>query len=251
MRRNRPIRLATAAFALLGLLAAACGSDDAGDTTAAASPAAADDTTDTTETARAAPELTGDPVMVGFINNEGGAAFSVPELGIGAEVGAGYVNAELGGINGGPIELVPCKTDGSPEKSIDCANKLIEDGVVAILEGTGLGADAELGDREGGAAFVVDEADLDRVTGQLGRSPGGGGVGGVVGGGRAGRGGGVPRVVGPAGGEEAEQRNRCGGQANGTVATHGASSPLWNANDGSATQASARTPAAGSRGRPT
>jgi len=143
MRRTRPIRLATAAFALLGLLAAACGSDDAGDTTAAASPAAADDTTDTTETARAAPELTGDPVKVGFINNEGGAAFSVPELGVGAQVGADFVNSE-GGINGAPIELVPCKTDGSPEKSIDCANKLIEDGVVAILEGTDLGADAIL-----------------------------------------------------------------------------------------------------------
>ena len=63
MRRTRPIRLVTATLALVGLLAAACGSDDAeesgsGDTT----PVSASDTAETTEAARSAPELTGDPV---------------------------------------------------------------------------------------------------------------------------------------------------------------------------------------------
>lgn len=144
MRRIRSMRhTAVGALAVFGLLAAACSDDDTAATEAAPG-ADVDETTTEAPDRTEAPELEGDPVKVGFINNEGGAAFSVPELRVGAEVGAEYVNAELGGVGGRPLELVPCNTDGSPESSIDCANQLIEDGVVAILEGTDLGADAIL-----------------------------------------------------------------------------------------------------------
>ena len=88
-------------------------------------------------------ELVGDPIRIGFVNLEGGT-ISLPEMRIGAEQGAAYVNEQLDGINGRPIEYVRCDTDGSPETSIDCANKFIESDVVAVQQGADLGSDAML-----------------------------------------------------------------------------------------------------------
>ena len=73
----------------------------------------------------------------------------MPELRVGNEVAEAYINEQLGGIGGRPLEVVRCATDGSPEKSIDCANQLIEAGVVGVMEGTDLGADAILPVAEG------------------------------------------------------------------------------------------------------
>lgn len=85
---------------------------------------------------------TGDPIKVGFINLEGGAV-SLPELRVGAETAAGFLN-EHGGAGGRPIEIVPCNVDGTPEKSIDCANRLVGDGVSVIMEGYDPSSDAIL-----------------------------------------------------------------------------------------------------------
>jgi branched-chain amino acid transport system substrate-binding protein len=129
----------TALLALIGLGVAACSDSSKSTTTAPA-------TNQATEQANALPDriATGEPIVLGFINNEGGAAFSVPELTVGSQVAVDYVNNKLNGVNGRPLKVVRCTTDGSPEKSIDCANKLIEQKVVAIQEGTDLGADAIL-----------------------------------------------------------------------------------------------------------
>jgi branched-chain amino acid transport system substrate-binding protein len=88
-------------------------------------------------------KATGEPIKIGFVNNEGGA-FSVPELRIGSEVATGYVNNTLGGVNGRPLEVVRCAADGSPEKSIDCANKFVEAKVAVVVQGVDLGGDALL-----------------------------------------------------------------------------------------------------------
>ena len=88
-------------------------------------------------------EAAGEPIKLGFVNSEGGA-FSVPELRVGNEVAEDYVNRNAGGIGGRPVEVVRCATDGSPERSIDCANRLVDEGVAAVLEGTDLGGDAML-----------------------------------------------------------------------------------------------------------
>jgi branched-chain amino acid transport system substrate-binding protein len=132
MQRRPNAFAATAIAAMLAL--AACGSDD--DEPPAAGGAAED------APAEESP-LTGEPVRIGFINSEGGA-FSVPELRVGSEVAEELVNTQLGGIAGRPLEVIRCATDGSPEASIDCANELVEAGVVAVQEGTDLGADAVL-----------------------------------------------------------------------------------------------------------
>jgi branched-chain amino acid transport system substrate-binding protein len=127
--------IGVAIVAVLGITAAC--SDDA--TTTAESSSNLGDTTATSAGTRA----TGAPIRIGFVNSEGGA-FSVPELRVGNEVAETYINDQLGGVNGRPLQVSRCTTDGSPEASIDCANQLVEEGVVAVVEGTDLGGDAML-----------------------------------------------------------------------------------------------------------
>jgi branched-chain amino acid transport system substrate-binding protein len=127
--------IGTAIVAVLGITAAC--SDD-GTTTGDSS----SDLGETTATS-AGTRATGEPIKIGFVNSEGGA-FSVPELRVGNEVAEGYINQQLGGVDGRPLQVSRCTTDGSPEASIDCANQLVEEGVVAVVEGTDLGGDAML-----------------------------------------------------------------------------------------------------------
>jgi branched-chain amino acid transport system substrate-binding protein len=61
----------------------------------------------------------------------------------GTQVGVNYVNAH-GGVDGHPLKLVTCAGDGSPEKSIGCANEFVQDKVPIVLEGVDNGADAML-----------------------------------------------------------------------------------------------------------
>ena len=117
---------------------------DATDTTESAEATEATETTertDTTETTEAGP-ADGAPIKIGFVNLEGGAV-SLPELRIGVETAADYINAH-GGANNHPLEIMPCNVDGTPEKSIDCANQLVGDGVSIVMEGYDPSSDAML-----------------------------------------------------------------------------------------------------------
>ncbi|KAA1422969.1 ABC transporter substrate-binding protein [Mumia zhuanghuii] len=113
--------LSAAVFALAG-----CGSD--GGSEADADPAA---------------DLDGPPIKVGFLNPSGGA---VPQPGAdtGAEAAVDYINGELGGINGSPLEMISCDTDTTPEKAQACANSFVEEGVVAVMDGYNLSSSATL-----------------------------------------------------------------------------------------------------------
>lgn len=130
MPRPRRVRFAALA-AGLSLLGAGCAEQPVDPTAVAGAPIVQ------------AQKATGKPITIGFLNNEGGA-FSVPELRIGNEVATDYLNNTLGGVNGRPLDVIRCASDGSPEKSIDCANKLVEAKVAAVLTGLDVGADAAL-----------------------------------------------------------------------------------------------------------
>jgi branched-chain amino acid transport system substrate-binding protein len=84
----------------------------------------------------------GSPINVGFINDESGP-LPVPYVRYGTQAGVNYVNAH-GGVDGHPLKLVTCAGDGSPEKSIGCANQFVQDKVPVVLEGVDNGADAML-----------------------------------------------------------------------------------------------------------
>lgn len=85
---------------------------------------------------------TGPTIRIGYVNNEGGVV-SLPEFRIGGEVAVDRINAD-GGVGGAEIELVGCRSDGSPEGSINCANQLVDDGVVLAYTGIDVASDAAL-----------------------------------------------------------------------------------------------------------
>jgi len=83
---------------------------------------------------------TGDPITIGYANLE----VAVPDNTIGVDVAAEYINTEMGGVNGRPIEYVKCEVDGSPETSIDCANRFVEDDVDLVQTAVDPGIDSAL-----------------------------------------------------------------------------------------------------------
>ncbi len=112
---------------------AAESSDEPSDETTAETPAptAAEEPSDTTGDTAEAPsgEATGEPIRIGVQNLEGDPNGSFPEFSIAIQAAADYVNAELGGLGGRPIEIVLCKSIVSPDDSQRCANELSADGV--------------------------------------------------------------------------------------------------------------------------
>ncbi len=83
----------------------------------------------------------GSPVVFGAINNETNAGADFPESREAANAMVSYLNAYRGGLDGHPIKIDWCITDGTPATSGSCAKKLIADHPVAILGSTDL-ADA-------------------------------------------------------------------------------------------------------------
>ena len=133
-------RLAAVLLAL-SLVAGACGDDDDGD--------AGDAGGDATETTQPADEVlgepneaSGEPVKVGLITEGGseaiGSQSALTEQG--ADIAVSYVNEYLGGVAGRPVELVVCGNQATPAGAQDCANQMVEEGVVAVvLPFTGFG----------------------------------------------------------------------------------------------------------------
>lgn len=77
----------------------------------------------------------GEPIRIGMINQENTPLGSFPELRLGTEAAVAWINTELGGVGGRPIELHTCITTFSPEKSRACAQELVEKDVVAVSGG--------------------------------------------------------------------------------------------------------------------
>lgn len=78
---------------------------------------------------------TAEPIRIGMINQENTPLGSFPELRLGTEAAVEWINTELGGVGGRPIELHSCITTFSPEKSRACAQELVEKDVVAVNGG--------------------------------------------------------------------------------------------------------------------
>jgi branched-chain amino acid transport system substrate-binding protein len=77
----------------------------------------------------------GEPLRIGMINQENTPLGSFPELSQATQAGIDFVNTELGGVNGRPIELTVCNTKFSPEGSTACAQQFVEDGIPVVLGG--------------------------------------------------------------------------------------------------------------------
>jgi branched-chain amino acid transport system substrate-binding protein len=86
----------------------------------------------------------GEPILIGLINQEGVSCCSTPGLREGTEAAVKYINAELNGVGGRPIKLQTCITNSSPESSASCANQMVEHKVVAVRGGVDFGTAASL-----------------------------------------------------------------------------------------------------------
>jgi branched-chain amino acid transport system substrate-binding protein len=76
-----------------------------------------------------------EPIVLGMINQEDNPVGSYPELRVAVEAAAAWVNAELGGVDGRPVEIHTCVTTFNADESRACALELIERGVVAFVGG--------------------------------------------------------------------------------------------------------------------
>ncbi|MGD9958296.1 ABC transporter substrate-binding protein [Nocardioides sp.] len=124
---NRPIKLIAVAstLAVTSVLLAACG--DSGDSSGS-------------DTANA-PK--GDPIVIGYLIPDSGPEAN-PQVAPGLKAGLDYINGEMGGINGRPLEVIECHTDSSPAKETSCANDFVEKKVVAVLDGFDRGTEYSL-----------------------------------------------------------------------------------------------------------
>ncbi|MBX3284400.1 MAG: ABC transporter substrate-binding protein [Actinobacteria bacterium] len=77
----------------------------------------------------------GEPIVLGMVNQENTAAGSFPELSQAVQAGIEFVNEELGGVDGRPLELQVCNTKFSTEGSTACAQQFVEAKVPAVLGG--------------------------------------------------------------------------------------------------------------------
>jgi branched-chain amino acid transport system substrate-binding protein len=84
--------------------------------------------------------LTGQPIVLGLINQEDAPVGSFPDLRLGAEAAVRHVNADLGGVGGRPVRIQSCATKGTAESSQACATKLVGGSPVAVIGGVDLGS---------------------------------------------------------------------------------------------------------------
>ena len=82
-----------------------------------------------------ATEANSTPITLGMINQENTAVGSFPELSQGVQAAIDFVNEQLGGIEGHPVELEVCNTEFSAEGSTSCGQQFVISEVPAVLGG--------------------------------------------------------------------------------------------------------------------
>ncbi|MET0907841.1 MAG: ABC transporter substrate-binding protein [Ilumatobacteraceae bacterium] len=79
----------------------------------------------------------GEPIIVGMVNTEGSPGLDFPELSAATRAAADFLN-EHGGMGGRPVQVEICNADGAPESSQACAQELVGKGVEMIMLGLDL-----------------------------------------------------------------------------------------------------------------
>src|SRR6185437_9508555 len=74
------------------------------------------------------------PVYIGFVNQQGGPTAVGPLATAGAQMAVNYANAELGGVDGHPIQLVTCFIASSEEEGTTCAQKFLANNKVDVID---------------------------------------------------------------------------------------------------------------------
>lgn len=72
------------------------------------------------------------PIVIGFVNDEGGIP-SFPEGSVAAQAAAKFINNNLGGVDGHPVQLSVCVVAGSEEQGQGCAQKFLADKQIKVI----------------------------------------------------------------------------------------------------------------------
>ena len=132
-RASRRTSLTVSAVLFLAIAAAACSSSGGGSTKAG---------TDS--------KASGSTIRVGFVAPTSGPEPFPTELAA-IKGGLKYVNDTLHGVNGHPLQVDVCQTDGTAEANVNCANTFVQNHDVLVLDGYDLadGAEQPILDRAG------------------------------------------------------------------------------------------------------
>jgi branched-chain amino acid transport system substrate-binding protein len=76
-----------------------------------------------------------EPIQIGMINQEDTPLGSFPELRRATEGTVDFINTELGGVGGRPLELTTCITSFNVEQSQACAQTMVQNDVIALSGG--------------------------------------------------------------------------------------------------------------------
>lgn len=98
-----------------------------------------------------------EPILIGMINQEDTPLGSFPEVRAAAEAATAFINAELGGVDGRPVELLTCITSFNVEQSQSCAQELVQEGIVAFVGGVDITSN--------GAYPIIEQNDVPVVGG--------------------------------------------------------------------------------------
>ncbi len=74
------------------------------------------------------------PVTIGWINQQGGQQAIGPLATAGAQMAVKYINAELGGVGGHPVQLKTCFITSAEEEGKTCAQQLLADKSVQVID---------------------------------------------------------------------------------------------------------------------
>lgn len=112
------VRIPIAGFVIAACLAlTACGGDDDDASTGAS-----------TETGSATTQQAkGEPIKVGFMIPGVGTGVVFPYATDAAKAAVSYINDELGGVEGRPIDLIACESEGTPESDAKCAQDVMRE----------------------------------------------------------------------------------------------------------------------------
>jgi branched-chain amino acid transport system substrate-binding protein len=148
-----------AGIAVLGLFAAACSEDEGGESASTEAPATEapsseapsgdlpvlQSSIDTGVAYTGGPggAASGDPIKIGYINQEGGTP-AFPEASVGIDAGVWFINNFLGGVGGRPIELVKCFVT-KEEDGQKCGQEMLaNEDVQTVITGALLNGNAPL-----------------------------------------------------------------------------------------------------------
>jgi branched-chain amino acid transport system substrate-binding protein len=73
------------------------------------------------------------PVLIGFVNQQGGQQVIGADATTGSQMAVKYINTELGGVGGHPLQLVTCFIASAEEEGTGCAQKFLANKNIHIV----------------------------------------------------------------------------------------------------------------------